>query len=257
MADVPSALMRQTLLDRDLVRSVDNPVRRILPWLDVVVLGGHSIFDRGRDAVLPVADELRELLPEHRMLILTGAGIRGRHVMSVGYDLGLPTGVVASLAGTEAEQNGHLFAALLAADGVSAVSHGTVAHQLAGHLSSSPAVVSNGYPPYGLQEFPPAEGALPVHRTDAGAFLLADAYGARNLVYVKAVDTTGPGGLGPEVSAAQLRGLPPEDLPFDALVLDLLKTAKHVTSFRVVNGLVRGEISAALRGEQVGTLVTA
>ena len=105
--DVPSALMRQTLLDRELVRPIDRPVVRLMPWLNVVVLGGRSIIDRGRDAVGPVVDELRALMPEHRLLILTGPGIRARHVLSVGLDLGLPTGVLAGLASTEAEQNGH------------------------------------------------------------------------------------------------------------------------------------------------------
>ena len=39
--DVPSALMRQTLLDRDLVRPVTRPVVRLLPWLNVVAIGGR------------------------------------------------------------------------------------------------------------------------------------------------------------------------------------------------------------------------
>ena len=109
--DVPSALMRQTLLDRELVRPLDRPVIPLLPWLNVVVIGGRSIMDRGRDAILPVVDELRAALPEHRLLILTGPGIRGRHVLGVGLDLGLPTGVLAALISADAEQNGHLVAA--------------------------------------------------------------------------------------------------------------------------------------------------
>ncbi|WP_446686486.1 amino acid kinase family protein, partial [Pseudonocardia pini] len=144
--DVPSLLARQTLLDRELVRPVSTqPVRRLLPWLDVVVLGGTAIVDRGRDAILPLVEELRAAFADHRLLILTGAGIRARHVMGVGLDLGLPTGALSELAATEAEQNGHLLAALLAEDGVSYVPHGTVARQLAGHLAAAPAVVSNGY----------------------------------------------------------------------------------------------------------------
>ena len=202
----------------------------------MVAVGGHAVFDRGRDALLPLADELRALLAERRLLVLAGSGVRGRHVMSVGYDLGLPTGVVASLASVEAEQNGRLLAALLAADGVSYLPHDAVAHQLAGHLSAAPAVVSNGYPPYGLHEFPSPDGALPVHRSDAGAFLLADAYGARRLVYVK--DGTGADAL-------------------DPLVRDLLRTARHLTQVRVVNGLEAGQLTAALGGADAGTVVTA
>jgi molybdenum storage protein len=185
--DVPSPLMRQTLLDRDLIRPIDRPVIPLLPWLNVVVIGGRSIMDKGRDAVLPVVEELRAALPEHRMLILTGPGIRARHVLGVGLDLGLPTGVLAALVSSEAEQNGHLIAALLAEQGVSYLSHATIAHQLAVHLSASRAAVSNGFPPYGLYELPPEVGKIPPHRTDTGAFLLADAYGAARTIYVKAL----------------------------------------------------------------------
>ena len=262
--DVPSALMRQTLLDRELVRPIDRPVVRLMPWLNVVVLGGRSIIDRGRDAVGPVVDELRALMPEHRLLILTGPGIRARHVLSVGLDLGLPTGVLAGLASTEAEQNGHLVAALLAAEGVSYLPHTTVAHQLAVHLSASRAVVSNGYPPYGLYEFPPEVGRIPPHRTDSGAFLLADAYGAARAVYAKDVDgvfTTDPAVEGgtpefiPRVSVAELRAMNLATLPVDAMVLELMGRAKNVREIQIVNGLVPGNITRALRGEHVGTTI--
>jgi molybdenum storage protein len=38
------------------------------------------VMDRGRAAILPLVDEIRRALPEHRLLVLTGAGIRARHV---------------------------------------------------------------------------------------------------------------------------------------------------------------------------------
>ncbi len=265
--DVPSALMRQTLLDRDLVRPVEaRPVIRLLPWLDVVVIGGRSIMDRGRDAILPVVDELRAAFDDHKLLILTGAGVRARHVLGVGLDLGLPTGALAGLAATEAEQNGHLLAALLAEHGVSYLPHHTVGHQLAAHLAASPAVVSNGYPPFGVFELPPAVGRIPPHRTDAGAFLIADAYGARRTIYVKDVDgvfTTDPHGAGhagselrDKVSASELLRAG-TSLPIDRVVLELMGHAKHVTEIQIVNGLATGALTRALRGEPVGTVVHA
>jgi molybdenum storage protein len=117
---VTSPLARQTLLDDDLTRPVAGrrPIR-ILPWLQVVKIGGRSIMDRGAEAILPIVEELRRLLPEHRMLILTGAGVRARHLYSVGLDLGLPVGSLAPLAASEAGQNGHILASLLAPEGVS------------------------------------------------------------------------------------------------------------------------------------------
>jgi molybdenum storage protein len=264
--DVPSALMRQTLLDRELVRPIDRPVIRLLPWLDVVVLGGRSIIDRGRDVVGPVVEELRGALAEHRLLILTGPGIRARHILSVGLDLGLPTGVLAALVSTEAEQNGHLVAALLAAEGVSYLQHTTVAHQLAVHLAASRAVVSNGYPPYGIYEFPPELGRIPPHRTDSGAFLLADAYGAARTVYVKDVDgvfTGDPAAEGatpeliPRIGAAELLAMDLATLPVDVMVLKLMAHAKHVHEIQIVNGLTPGNIRRALAGEHVGTIIHA
>lgn len=265
--DVPSPLMRQTLLDRELVRPLDRPVIPLLPWLNVVVIGGRSIMDKGRDAVVPVVDELRAALPDHRLLILTGPGIRGRHVLGVGLDLGLPTGVLAALTSAEAEQNGHLIAALLAEQGVSYLSHATIAHQLAVHLAASRAAVSNGYPPYGIYEFPPEVGKIPPHRTDTGAFLLADAYGAARLIYVKDVDgvftsdpaaTNGsPVELIPRIGAGALLARKLDTLPVDGLVLQLMAHAKHQKEIQIINGLTPGNITMALQGEHVGTLVHA
>ena len=266
--DVPSALMRQTLLDRDRVRpQTPQPVSRLLPWLNVVTIGGRSVMDRGRDAILPLVDELRDALTDHKMLIATGAGIRARHVFGVALDLGLPTGVLASLASTEAEQNGHMIAALLAEQGVSYLPHTSVGHQLAGHLAASPAAVSNGFPPYELFEFPPEVGKIPPHRTDTGAFLIADAYGAAQTIYVKDVDgvytqdpataAEGEAELLPRVGAGELLDMNLATLPIDRLVLELMRNAKHVKEIQVVNGLVRGNVTKALAGEHVGTLIQA
>ena len=266
--DVPSALMRQTLLDRERVRpTTPQRVSRLLPWLNVVTIGGRSIMDRGRDAILPLVDELRDALDDHRMLIATGAGIRARHVFGVALDLGLPTGVLASLASTEAEQNGHMIAALLAERGVSYLPHTSVGHQLAAHLAASPAAVSNGFPPYELFEFPAEVGKIPPHRTDTGAFLIADAYGAARTIYVKDVDgvftsdpataAEGEAELISRAGAGELLAMDLPTLPLDRLVLELMGDAKHVTEIQIVNGLVCGTVTKALRGEHVGTIIHA
>ena len=169
-------------------------------------------MDRGHEAILPLVDELRTLLPEHRLLILTGAGIRARHLYSVGLDLGLPVGSLAPLAASEAGQNGHILACLLAPEGVSYIEHPTIASQLAIHLSAARAVVGSAFPPYHHHEFP--NSRIPLHRADTGAFLLADALGAAGLTIVEDVDgvyTSDPNGadgkqakLLRETSAAEL-----------------------------------------------------
>ncbi|MEJ2865886.1 amino acid kinase family protein [Actinomycetospora flava] len=256
--DVESAFVRQTLLDRNLVRSAEPddvaPIR-LLPWLEVVVLGGSTIVDRGRDVLVPLVEELRGLITggDHRMLLLTGAGVRARHVLGVGLDLGLPAGALAGLAATEAEQNGRLVASLLAAEGVSYLPHQTVAGQLPVHLAAANAAVSNGYPPYGVHEFPtPSAGRLPVHRTDTGALLLADAFGAQRLVYVR--DAATLKGLPEEVSAKELL-YRDGNLPIDRLALERLGLARHVRSLTLVDGTTRGGLTGGLDG--AGVTVTA
>jgi molybdenum storage protein len=260
---VASPLARQTLLDTDLTRPVagGRPIR-LLPWLQVVKIGGRSIMDRGRDAILPLVDELRKLLPEHRLLILTGAGLRARHVYGVGLDLGLPVGSLAPLAASEAGQNGHMLAALLAAEGVSYIEHPTIASQLAIHLSAARAVVGSAFPPYHHHEFPSSR--IPIHRADVGAFLIADALGAAGLTIVEDVDgiydadPNDSGGkraqLIRETSAADL-AKQQGTLPVDRALLDIMATARHLARVQLINGLVAGRLTAALRGEHVGTII--
>ena len=225
-------------------------------------IGGRSIMDRGAEAILPIVEELRRLLPEHRMLILTGAGIRARHLYGVGLDLGLPVGSLASLAASEAGQNGHILASLLAPEGVSYIEHPTVANQLSIHLSAARAVVGSAFPPYHHHEFPISR--IPPHRADTGAFLLADALGAAGLTIVEDVDgvydvdPTGPKGkaaqLIGEIKAADLAKTT-GTLPFDRALLEVMATARHIERVQMVNGLTAGRLTAALRGEHVGTII--
>jgi len=260
---VASPLARQTLQDGSLTRPVAGvrPIR-LLPWLQVVKIGGRAIMDRGAEAILPIVDELRQLLPEHRLLILTGAGVRARHLYSVGLDLGLPVGSLAPLAASEAGQNGHILASMLSPEGVSYVEHPTLASQLAIHLQAARAVVGSAFPPYHHHEFPGSR--IPPHRADTGAFLLADALGAAGLTIVEDVDGVytadpkGPDGdkaqLLSEASAAELAKTG-GTLPFDRALLDVMATARHIQQVQVVNGLVPGRLTAALRGEHVGTII--
>jgi molybdenum storage protein len=262
---VASPLARQTLLDSDLTRPVagGRPIR-LLPWVQVVKIGGRAIMDRGADAILPIVDELRKLMQEHRLLILTGAGVRARHLYSVALDLGLPVGSLAPLAAREAGQNGHILASLLAPEGVSYIEHGTIANQLAVHLSAARAVVGSAFPPYHHHEFPGSR--LPAHRADAGAFLLADALGAAGLTIVEDVDgvyDSDPKAKGSDGKKAKLlRETSSADLakhkgtlPFDRALVEIMANARHIERVQIVNGLVPGRLTAALRGAHVGTII--
>src|SRR5579871_817790 len=250
MSETPSAmhvtspLARQTLLDRDLTDPVAGiqPIR-LLPWVQVVKIGGRSIMDRGHEAILPLVDELRKLLHEHRLLILAGAGIRARHLYSVGLDLGLPVGSLAPLAASEAGQNGHILAALLAPEGVSYIEHPTIASQLAIHLSTARAVVGSAFPPYHHHEFPTSR--IPPHRADTGAFLIADALGAAGLTIVEdvdgvyTVDPNGPDGKKAKLlrvaTAAEL-AKSKGTLPVDRSMVEIMANARHVKRVQVING---------------------
>jgi molybdenum storage protein len=259
---VSSPLARQTLLDSALTGPVAGvrPIR-LLPWLQVVKIGGR-IMDRGTPAILPLVEEIRKFLPEHRLLILTGAGVRARHLYSVGLDLGLPVGSLAPLAASEAGQNGHILASLLAPEGVSYIEHPTIASQLAVHLAAARAVVGSAFPPYHHHEFPSSR--IPTHRADTGAFLLADALGAAGLTIVEDVDgvydldPNGPEGgkakLFKDVTYTEL-ARQTATLPFDRALVEVMANARHIEHVQVVNGLVPGRLTAALRGEHVGTMV--
>jgi molybdenum storage protein len=101
-------------------------------------------------------------------------------------------------------------------------------------------------------------------RRHTGAFLLADALGAAGLTIVEDVDgayTTdpkAPGGeqaqLLRETSAGDLAKLK-GTLPLDRALIDVMATARHLERVQVVNGLVPSRLTAALRGEHVGTII--
>jgi molybdenum storage protein len=44
-------------------------------------------------------------------------------------------------------------------------------------------------------------------------------------------------------------------LPIDALVLELMARAKHQKEIRIINGRTPGNITKALQGEHVGTII--
>src|SRR5437773_6265157 len=94
---------------------VDYP---ILPWANVVKIGGQSLIDRGRTAVYPLLEEIVGNLSCHKMIIGTGAGTRARHIYSVAIELGLPTGVLTVLGTAVAWQNAQMLHYLLAKHGI-------------------------------------------------------------------------------------------------------------------------------------------
>jgi molybdenum storage protein len=118
---VRSMLMRESLLDKDVMSATETPVVRMLPDCHVLKVGGRSILDGGRATTYPLVAAIREALENYKLIIGTGGGVRSRHVFSIGIDLGLPSGVLAQLAIADALGNAHMLGALLAPSGVVAI----------------------------------------------------------------------------------------------------------------------------------------
>ena len=257
--------MRESLLDKDVQRSTETPVFRMLPDAHVIKIGGRSILDAGRATVYPVVEALAECLKTKRLIIGTGGGARSRHVISIGVDLGLPTGVLAQLTAADALANAHILGTLLAPLGVVAIPPEIFGHLLPLFIKSAPGVIFNGVPPYSLWEHPPSTGRIPPHRTDAGAFLLAECFGCASLTLVKDVDglyTADPkrdasAELIREIGAKEIRRRRFATLPFDRVLVDLLDNARLLRSLQLVNGRHPERIAAALAGEHVGTIIHA
>src|SRR5829696_6131007 len=180
--------MRESLLDRQVERSTEGAVHRMLPEAHVLKIGGRSIMDAGRGVVYPVVEVLADCLKTWKLILGTGGGVRTRHVFSIGIDLGMPTGVLAQVAAADALGNAHMLGTLLSPYGVVAIPPEIFGHLLPLFITSAPGVIFNGDPPYSLWEHPPAIGRIPPHRSDAGSFLLAECFGCKSLTLVKDVD---------------------------------------------------------------------
>jgi molybdenum storage protein len=260
---VASRLMRESLMDRCVIAATEAPVRAILPKLNVIQIGGQSIMDRGQSAVMPVLDEILANQAEHTQVIGVGPGVRARHILSIGLDLGLPTGALATLAAKSAAQNAYMVSCLLASQGFVYLEAPFIVQLLPAMLAAARGAVCNGVPPYDLWEHPPALGKIPPHGSDAGSYLIGEVFGARSVILMKDVDgvyTADPkrdpgAGFISEIKASELLAMGLQTLPIEPVVLELLATAKLVKSVRIINGLVPGNLTKALAGEPVGTLI--
>ena len=264
-AELEELLMQRSLTDIQLQTAADTAADfRILPDATVIKVGGQSLIDRGRIAVYPLIDEIVAARKHHKLLIGTGAGTRARHLYSIAAGLNLPAGVLSQLGAAVADQNAAMLGQLLAKHGIPVVeSAGMSAVPLS--LAEVNAVIFSGMPPYKLWMRPAAESVIPPYRTDAGCFLVAEQFGCKAMIYVKDENGLYTGNpktdknatFIPKISVDEMltKGLHDSILEFP--MLDLLKSAHHVREVQVVNGLVPGNLTRALAGEHVGTIITA
>lgn len=237
----------------------------VMPDVKVVKIGGQSILDRGREALFPILDEILEARRLGiQVVLLTGGGTRARHIYSIASELEIPTGVIATLGKYIPMQNARMMQMLLA-------KHGGIFmlpddfEKLPLYLQMGCIPVMSGMPPFGYWEKREEGSRIPPHRTDAGVFLSAEFLGSRRAIFIK--DEHGlytddpkknPDAVHiPRITARELveRGLP--DLVVERVVVEYLPRARWCKELQIVNGLVRGQVLAALRGEDVGTIITA
>jgi molybdenum storage protein len=258
-------LVTGNLTDPELLaRTDDNPVIQILPDANVIKIGGQSLIDRGRAAVFPLIEEVVENLGRHKMIIGTGAGTRARHAYSVGIDLGMPTGVLSVLGTFVSMQNARMLHYLLAKHGIPFIEP-VQFPQLPLYLQERNAVIFFGMPPYTFWQKNPAVGRIPPHRTDTGVYLISEVFGTRSMIYVKDEDglyTADPkkdrdAKFIPRVTLDELKEMDLPDVVVERAVLELMENAENRRSVQVINGLVKGNLTRALEGEEVGTIITA
>jgi len=268
---IDSPLMGESLVSKEFLKRTEaKEYFRMHPDINVVKIGGQSIIDRGREAVFPVVDVLLEAKEKHKMILMTGGGTRARHVYSIGIDLGMPAGVLSKLGDKVSWQNAEILSVLLSKYGGIKIGHGDDLEQLVMFCQLGYLPITYGVPPYGYFEHPPQYGSIPPHRTDCGAFLLAENLGAKSLIYLK--DEKGLFECDPKkvkasdrenltyfdrISAGELLRMDLDDLIIERAVLTLLQRAKNLTELQIVDALHHPErIPAALEGEHVGTIIT-
>jgi molybdenum storage protein len=260
---IQSLLMRESLLDKQVIASTESNIIRQLPTVHVIKIGARSIIEQGRDICYPVVDALVDTMKDEKIVIGVGGGARTRHLFSIGIDLGLPTGVLAELSQADALGNAHILGALMAPHGVVAVPPEMFGHLLPLFMHRSQGVIFDGVPPYSLWEHPPAVGKIPQHRTDAGCLLLAETFGCKSLTLVKDVDglySEDPklhpdAEFIPEITLSEIKERGIKTFPFNEILIDILAACRLVDSFQVINGLHPERIRAAVKGEHVGTIV--
>lgn len=261
---IQSRLMRESLQDRAVLSKTDSERDlQIFPDASLVSIGGQSIFDRGKDAILPLVAEIAEVKKRHHMVIGVGGGTRVRHTVSIAMDLGLPTGGIAQLVGAMEELNAILLNALLAP-------HGSMPMQrdhfwdLPLYFDAGITPIAISVPPFHFWEPPPLDGAVPMHGSDFGLFQLAEVLGMKQVIYVK--DEDGLYNKDPKkhedatkygkVTLEELIANPPQENILDEELYRTWAEAKNLKRIVIVNGLVPGQLTKALDGEDVGTVIT-
>jgi len=263
--ELMSGLQGETLVRKSLKRKRPAGEQiRIAPEINVIKIGGHGAIDYGREIMYPLCEEIGTLSTKHQILVVTGGGGRVRHIMDIGIDLGMPTGVLAELSSKISEQNAIMVSILLSKYNGTRIKTGDLL-ELPMLLKLGILPVTHGTPPYGLYEHPARNEMIPPHRTDTGAFLIAEVLGAKSCIIGKNVDglyTEDPrknpdAELIRDITAKELIRMNLDDMVLEPMVVDLLEEAVHIREVRIINCHKRGNIEKAINGKNAGTIIRA
>lgn len=261
---VKSKLMGESLVSRSFAEGYDvAPQQRLFPDVHVLKIGGQSICDLGKKALPGVVKEIAANKKTHKMFLLTGGGTRSRHIYTIGLELGMPTGIIAKFGSSISEQNALLVATLLSPWGGIKIGHEEIL-KLPTYFAQGCIPVMHGMPPYDLYALPSPKWRIPIHRTDAGTLIVADLIGAKSCILVKDEDglyTDNPkknkkAKFIPEISAKELIRRNLNDLIIERPCLEILQNSEVLDRIQIVNGLKKGNITKALAGKHVGTIIT-
>lgn len=260
---VKSKLMGESLVSKSLIEGMELPPQeRLFPSVNVIKIGGQSICDRGAKALPAIIKEIISLRNDYRMLLTAGGGTRSRHIYSIALELGMPTGVIAKFASAISEQNALLLATMLAPwDGIQ-IGHNDIL-KLPSYFAQGCIPVTHGMPPYDLFALPPEKGRLPIHRTDTGTLIMANLIGAKSCIFVKDEDglftdnpkTNSDVTFIAEIGAKELMKRDLQDLVIERSCLEILENCEGIDRIRIINGLIEGNLTKALKGEAVGTVI--
>jgi len=261
---IKSILMGESLVSESFLDSLEvAPQHRLFPDVNVVKIGGQSICDRGKRALPGIVEEIVANKDEHKMLLMTGGGTRSRHIYAIGLELGMPTGIIAAFGSSVSKQNALLIATLLSDHGGIEIEQDAIM-KLPNYFAQGGIPVTQGMPPYDFFAIPPEKGRIPVHRTDVGTILMADLIGARSCIYVKderGLFTDDPkkdpnAEFIPRITVSELKERGLDDLILERPCLEILQNSQVLDHVQIVNGLEYGNLTAALAGEPVGTIIT-
>jgi molybdenum storage protein len=216
---VRSLLMRESLLDKDVMSSTETPIVRMLPDCHVLKVGGRSILDGGRETTYPLVDAIGEALENYRLIIGTG-GVAA-----------IPPAIF-----------GHLLPLFIqAVPGV--IFNGDPPFSLWEH-------------PPGIGRIPPHRSDAGTYLLAecfgcATMTLIKDVDG----LYDRDPKEHPNARFIDQITVAELSEMNLPTLPFDRSLIGLLERSRLVTSIQIINGLEPDRLLPALRGEHVGTII--